>query len=84
MNKEDLTKQFEIAKETGRDIIVELTVPTRRASEYIVVLNNNLDYKLDYYLHNYNDNLELERFTEIKILGIEVVNFDINLLKISD
>lgn len=80
MNKEDLRHKFEIAKETQQDIAIELTVPTREATEIIIVKNDNLDYKLDYYLNNYNDNLELERFTEIKILNISLINWDISLL----
>ena len=79
--KEDLQKQFTIAKETGRDICIELTVPTRKESEFIIVLNNNLDYKLNYYMKNYNDNLELERFTEIKILNVDIIDWDLNLMK---
>ena len=50
MIKEDLEKMFKIAKETERDVCIELTVPTREASEFIVILNDNLDYKLDYYI----------------------------------
>jgi hypothetical protein len=80
VDKEELEKMFTIAKQTDKDIIIELTVPTRDANEFIVVLNKNLDYKLDYYKKNYNDNLELERFTDIKILGIHLVDFDLNIL----
>lgn len=80
VNKEDLEKTFLIAKETERDVIIELTVPTREAHEFIVVLNKNLDYKLDYYRKNYNDNLELERFTDIKILNATIIDFDLNIL----
>lgn len=80
MNKEELQKRFQIAKETDRDVILELTVPTRDAFEYIVVLNENLDYKLNYYMENYNDNLELTRFTDIKVLGAYVVDFDLDVL----
>ena len=46
MIKEDLEKIFKIARETGRDVCIELTVPTREASEFIVILNDNLDYKI--------------------------------------
>lgn len=81
MNKENLEKQFLIAKETQRDICIELTVPTRKSSEFIIVLNDNLDYKLDYYMKNYNDNLELERFTEIKILNISIIDWDLSLIQ---
>lgn len=80
MSKEELQKLFQIAKETGRDVALELTVPSRDAFEYIIVLNENLDYKLDYYMKNYNDNLELERFTEIKVLAAYVINFDLDIL----
>lgn len=81
MNKVDLQNKFELAKEQNKSICVELTVPTREESEFIIVTNGNLDYKLNYYLNNYNDNLELERFTEIKILNIELVNWDLSVLK---
>lgn len=84
MNKEDLKKQFALAKETGRDIAVELTVPTREAHEFIIVVNDNLDYKLDYYLNNYNDNLELERFTEIKIVRAYIISSYVQSLDLLD
>lgn len=80
MNIKDLQKKFEIAKDIGEDILIELTVPNSETSEYIVVQNDNLDVKLNYYLENYNENLELKRFTEIKILSIEVFVWDKNLL----
>lgn len=80
MIKEDLEKMFKIAKETERDVCIELTVPTREASEFIVILNDNLDYKLDYYMKNYNDNLELERFTEIKILSANIIDWNLDLM----
>lgn len=80
MIKEDLEKMFKIAKETERDVCIELTVPTREANEFIVILNDNLDYKLDYYMKNYNDNLELERFTEIKILSANIIDWNLDLM----
>ena len=80
MIKEDLEKMFKIAKETERDVCIELTVPTREASVFIVILNDNLDYKLDYYMKNYNDNLELERFTEIKILSANIIDWNLDLM----
>lgn len=80
MIKKDLEKIFKIAKETERDVCIELTVPTRETSEFIVILNDNLDYKLDYYMKNYNDNLELERFTEIKILSANIIDWNLDLM----
>lgn len=64
------------AKECNRDIALELTVPGRKATEIIVVKNENIDYKLDYYCKNYNENLELNRCKDIKILNAEIVMWD--------
>lgn len=79
MNKEELKKVFEDAKRRTIDVILELTVPTRTAPEYIIVVSDNLDYKLDYYLKNYNDNLELERCKEVKILSAKAIDTDLFL-----
>lgn len=79
MNKEKLKEIFEDAKRRTIDVILELTVPGREASEYIIVLSDNLDYKLDYYVKNYNDNLELERCKEVKILSAKAIDTDLFL-----
>lgn len=79
MNKEKLKKVFEEAKQKTIDVIIELTVPTRKESEYIIILTDNLDYKLDYYNKNYNDNLELERCKDIKILSAKTIDTDLFL-----
>lgn len=76
MNKEELKEIFKEAKEGFVDVILELTVPGRKKPEYIIVLNDNLDYKLKYYLENYNDNLELIRCPEIKILRANAFDTD--------
>lgn len=72
----NLEKAFEEAKNNNLDIALELTVPTCEATEIIIVKNANLDYKLNYYKESYNENLELKRFSEIKILNIKVGNFN--------
>lgn len=77
MNKQKLKEIFEEAKQKTIDVILELTVPTREVSEYIIVLTDNLDYKLDYYMKNYNDNLELERCTDVKILSAKAIDTDL-------
>lgn len=79
MNKEQLQKMFDKAREENKDVALELTVPTRTATEIIIVKNGNLDYKLDYYMKNYNDNLELERCTDVKILSAYPIDW--NLVK---
>ena len=64
------------AKECNRDIALELTVPGREKTEIIIVKNENIDYKLDYYCKNYNENLELNRCKDIKIKGGAIVLWD--------
>ena len=70
-----LESLFEKAKYDNMDIALELTLPTCKKTEIIIVKNANLDYKLNYYKESYNDDLELKRFTEIKILAIKEGNF---------
>ena len=77
MNKEKLKEIFKIAKDDNKDVAIELTVPTRTATEIIIVKHDNLDYKLKYYLDNYNDNLELNRCADIKILSAELVEWGV-------
>ena len=76
MTKSELKKVFEEAKQKTIDVIIELTVPTRIVPEYIIVMTDNLDYKLDYYMNNYNDNLELERCKDVKILSARTIDTD--------
>lgn len=61
------------AKECNRDIALELTVPNQEDTEIIIVKNRNIDYKLDYYCKNYNENLELNRCNDIKLLNAEII-----------
>lgn len=68
------------AKECNRDIALELTVPGQIATEIIIVKNENIDYKMDYYCKNYNENLELNRCKEVKILSAEIIMYDTMLL----
>lgn len=77
MNKQKLKEIFEEAKQKTIDVILELTVPSRQEPEYIIVVTDNLDYKLDYYMKNYNDKLELERCTDVKILSAKTIDTDL-------
>lgn len=77
MNKEKLKEIFEIAQKYNKDVAIELTIPTREDTEIIIVKFGNLDYKLDYYLKNYNDKLELNRCAEVKILSAELVEWGV-------
>ena len=76
----DLTDLAIKDKECNRDIALELTVPERNATEIIIVKNENIDYKMDYYCKNYNEKLELNRCKEVKILSAEIIMYDTMLL----
>lgn len=75
MNKEELKAVFQQAKEDKLDVAVVLTVPTRKDREIIIVKNGNLDYKLQYYLDNYDEELRLKRCSDIQILRAIEIDF---------
>lgn len=64
------------AKLEGKDVAVEITVPTKKATEVIIVKNPNLDYKLEYYKNNYTEKLVLNKCDKIKILDAKVIKFE--------
>lgn len=66
---------FNEAKEKNLDVALELTVPDSLETEIIIVKNGNLDNKLNYYKQSYNEDLELIRFTKIKIINIKTGHF---------
>ena len=73
--KAELIARFQEAKDYYIDVMLELTVPTKEDTEIIIVKIGNLDYKLNYYKTNYNDDLELEKCKDIKILNAELINW---------
>lgn len=75
MKIRDLEKVFTMAKAQNIDVCVELTIPGKKAHEFILTLNDNLDYKLDYYKNNYNENLELTRCADVKIVNAFMFSF---------
>lgn len=75
MKIKELEKMFLKAKLEEKDIAIELTVPTRSETEIIIVKNDNLEYKLEYYRKNYTEDLILNRCKDIKILNAKVLNF---------
>lgn len=77
MNKLKLKKAFIKAKLEGKDIAIELTVPSQKENEIIIVQYNNLDYKLSYYINNYDEQLILNKCKDIKIINIFVINHKI-------
>lgn len=77
LNKfQDLIDIFVKAKECNRDVALELTVPGQKETEIIIVKVSNIDYKLDYYCKNYNENLELNRCKDIRIIKATIVMWD--------
>lgn len=76
MKINDLEQIFAEAKETNKDVAIELTVPQRLATEVIIVKNDNIDYKLMYYINNYTENLELVRCRDIKILKAKIIKWE--------
>ena len=69
MNIKELEKVMNKAKDHNTDVCIELTIPGSEAHEYIIILNDNIDYKLDYYKNKYNNDLELIRCSDIKIVN---------------
>lgn len=76
MSIKELSKIFMKAKLEGKDVAVEITVPTKKATEVIIVRNPNLDYKLEYYKNNYTEKLVLNKCDKIKILDAKVIKFE--------
>ena len=76
MSIKELSKIFMKAKLEGKDVAVEITVPTKKATEVIIVKNPNLDYKLEYYKNNYTEKLVLNKCDKIKILDAKVIKFE--------
>ena len=76
MKINELEKIFAEAKENRKDVAVELTVPAQKETEIIIVKNDNIDYKLMYYINNYTENLELVRCREIKIISAKIIKWE--------
>lgn len=77
MNKLKLKKAFMKAKLERTDLAIELTVPGRKDTEVIIVKYSNLDYKLGYYINNYDEQLVLNRCKDIKIVDAYTINSNI-------
>ena len=77
MKKSKLAKAFLKAKLEGLDLAVELTIPGRKETEIIIVQNSNLDYKYNYYINNYNEELILNRCKDIQIVNLYVIDTEL-------
>lgn len=76
MKINELEKIFAEAKENRKDVAVELTVPAQKETEIIIVKNDNIDYKLMYYINNYTENLELVRCRDIRIISAKIIKWE--------
>lgn len=76
MKINELEEIFAEAKENRKDVAVELTVPNQRETEIIIVKNENIDYKLMYYINNYTEDLELVRCRDIKIISAKIIKWE--------
>lgn len=74
MNILKLKEIFLKAKLEGLNIGIELTIPGRKETEIIIIKYSNLDYKLNYYTSNYNEQLILNRCKDIKIINAYVID----------
>ena len=75
MNREDLIKIFEEAKNNNSDIYVAVTIPGQDDVEYIVKKNHSLDNKLQYYCKAYDENCVHCRNNQIKIVKAGLIDF---------
>ena len=75
MNREDLIKVFEEAKNNNSDIYVAVTIPGQDDVEYIVNKNHSLDNKLQYYCKAYDENCVHCMNNQIKIVEAGLIDF---------
>ena len=76
-NIADLRSAFKTAKDNNKDLAIEITLPGRNTTEIIIVKNENLDYKLEYYNDNYTEDLRLKGVGQIKMLQAKTINFEL-------
>lgn len=77
ITKEYLINTFKIAKENNKSICVELTIPGQNDTEYIINKNESIDNKLQYYLNTYNDKLEHNRNSLVRIVNAFAVDMEV-------
>ena len=75
MNREDLIKVFEEAKNNNSDVYVAVTIPGQDDVEYIVNKHKSLDNKLDYYCRAYDENGAHCMNDRIRIVKAGVIDF---------
>ena len=75
MNSIELEAVFNDAAEAGLDICVEITIPGQSQTEYVITKYKNLANKLNYYLKNYDEELNHKRHKGEKIVDAMPIHF---------
>ena len=76
-NITDLRSAVKTAKDNNKDLAIEITLPGRKVTEVIIVKNENLDYKLNYYTENYTEDLCLKGVRDIRMLQAKTIKFEL-------
>lgn len=75
MYKQELINIFNEAKEAGKDISVEVTIPGQDTTEIIINRNENIDNKLEFYKKAYDDNCVHCMNNQVKIISAFAIGF---------
>lgn len=75
MYKQKLINIFNEAKEAGKDIGVEVTIPGQDTTEVIINRNENIDNKLEFYKKAYDDNCVHCMNNQVKIINAFAIGF---------
>lgn len=74
LTKEHLIKTFKEAKANNQGVCIEVTIPGQDDTEYIINKHTSIDNKLDYYLNTYNDKLEHNRNSNVRIVSVYAID----------
>lgn len=75
MYKNVLIDIFNKAKEEGKDIALEVTIPGQDSTEIIINRNENIENKLEFYKKAYDDNCIHCMNNQVKIINAFAISF---------
>lgn len=78
-NKERLIKMIDNCIKEGNNLVIEIYNPNHPKPEVIINAWENLEYKREYYINAYNDNLEHNNDNNIKIVDFYIEEFYIKI-----
>lgn len=76
MNFKELEAIFLKAKNAGKGVAIEVTIPGQSATEFIINKNESIDNKLDYYKKTYSDELIHKYCNDIRIVSAFAVDLN--------